>query len=58
VELRRLLQRPEAVGLRVAVVGSSLHHRADCQAVIGKPVEAAPAEEQELSGRRACGLCA
>ncbi|MDT7544110.1 MAG: hypothetical protein QOE99_220, partial [Actinomycetota bacterium] len=30
-ELRRLLQRPQAVGLRVAVAGSSLHHQPDCQ---------------------------
>jgi hypothetical protein len=57
-ELRRLLQRPQAVGLRVAVAGSSLHHQPDCQAVVGKQVDAAPADQQERSGRRACGLCA
>jgi hypothetical protein len=57
-ELRRLLRRPQTAGLRVAVPASSLHHRPDCQAVVGKAVEAAPGEDHERSGRRACGLCA
>lgn len=57
-ELRVLLQRPVADGIRVAVAGASLHHRPVCQAVLGKPVEEASAADHEHSGRRPCGLCA
>ena len=43
--------------LRLAVPGTSRHHRPGCVAVAGKPVERMPVAGHERAGRRPCGLC-
>lgn len=43
---------------RVAVPGTSRHHRPGCAAVVGKRVERMSAADHERAGRRPCGLCA
>ena len=43
--------------VRVAVPGTSRHHRPGCPAVAGKTVERLPLVEHERAGRRSCGLC-
>ncbi|MDQ1695412.1 MAG: hypothetical protein QOJ03_765 [Frankiaceae bacterium] len=42
---------------RLAVPGTTRHHRAGCPAIAGKAVEAMPATDHERAGRRPCGLC-
>lgn len=42
---------------RVAVPGTTRHHRPTCAAVAGKPVERASTVAHERAGRRPCGLC-
>ena len=42
---------------RVAVPGTSRHHRPGCAAVADKAVERLPLVAHERAGRRACGLC-
>jgi hypothetical protein len=42
---------------RLAVPGTTRHHRAGCPAVAGKPVEVMQAIDHERAGRRPCGLC-
>jgi hypothetical protein len=48
---------PDADSTRVAVPGTTRHHRPGCAAVVGKPVEQLPLSEHERAGRRSCGLC-
>jgi hypothetical protein len=43
--------------VRVAVVGTTRHHRPDCVAVAGKTVRRASVAAHERAGRRPCGLC-
>jgi hypothetical protein len=48
---------PDRDEVRLAVPGTSRHHRAGCAAVAGKAVERMSAAEHERAGRRPCGLC-
>jgi hypothetical protein len=48
---------PEPDVARLAVPGTTRHHRAGCPAITGKPVESMPVSRHERAGRRACGLC-
>ena len=43
--------------VRVAVTGTSRHHRPDCAAVAGKTVDEGTVAEHERAGRQPCGLC-
>lgn len=43
--------------VRVAVPGTSRHHRVGCPSVSGKPVERGTVADHERAGRHACGLC-
>jgi hypothetical protein len=43
--------------VRVAVAGTTRHHRPDCVAVTGKTVRRASVAAHERAGRRPCGLC-
>lgn len=42
---------------RVAVAGTTRHHRPDCPAVAGKKVQRVSLAAHERAGRRPCGLC-
>lgn len=42
---------------RVAVRGTTHHHRPDCPAVVGKKVQQVSLAAHERAGRRPCGLC-
>ena len=41
----------------VSAAGMSHYHRADCQAVGGKSVTSASAEQHRRQGRQPCGMC-
>jgi hypothetical protein len=41
----------------VSAAGMSHYHRADCQAVGGKTVTSASAEQHRRQGRQPCGMC-
>lgn len=43
--------------VRVAVPGTTRHHRPGCPAVAGKAVDRAALAVHERAGRRPCGLC-
>jgi hypothetical protein len=47
----------ERPGVRVAVAGTTRHHRPDCPAVAGKKVQLVSLAAHERAGRRPCGLC-
>lgn len=44
-------------GIRVAVPGTSRHHRPGCPSVQGKPIERMSLAKHERAGRRPCGIC-
>ena len=51
------IRLPETNGVLVAGDGMTMFHRADCQLVTGKPVEAAHRSAHEQRGLQACGVC-
>lgn len=59
LELGRTRPWPAAEDeLRVAVPGTTRHHRRGCPAVTGKPGQELAVAEHERAGRTPCGLCA
>ena len=51
------LLMPYGDDVRVAVPGTTRHHRPGCAAVAGKRVERKSTAQHERAGRRPCGLC-
>jgi hypothetical protein len=54
---RPVMVKTDSAETFVSAAGMSHYHRADCQAVGGKSVTSASAEQHRRQGRQPCGMC-